>query len=261
VYGWLVALLITVPVFGQHDYTHALVRDLQREDAEYLIVDNRGDYPRIGNERVTRPGENLGWAGGSDLGFRIAFSDGYSHAMTLNNDTRISRGFVAGLLDTRLPADAGVVGPMFDHGFPCAEADQKPEAADYIPRPFYRAVPAVEGTALMVSHECWQKIGGIELRTFGSYGWGIDLDLALRARQSGYGVYTTEMAYINHFGRRTAKTHFGSWRYELGGNIAMVRGLRRRHGWSAAVSSVRQLGIAHDRKYRKQLPLHNTSQR
>jgi hypothetical protein len=70
--------------------------------------------------------------------------------MTLNTDTRISKGFVAALLDPRLPADAGVVGPMIDHGFPCAVADQKPCASNYIPH-----------------------------------------------------LYTTEMACINYFGRKT----------------------------------------------------------
>lgn len=258
-YNSLVSVLITVPVFGQPEYTHALVGDLEREGAEYLIVDNRGDYPKISNERVITPVENLGWAGGSDLGFRVAFSEGYSHAITLNNDTRISKGFAAALLDPRLPTDAGIVGPMIDHGLPYAEADQKPDAADYTPRPQYRAVPAVEGTALMLSHECWQTIGGFDLRSFGRYGWGIDLDLALRARQSGYGLYTTEMAYINHFGRKTAKTHFGSWRYDLGGNLAMVRGLRKLHGWGATLAMVRELGIAHSRKWRKQFSLDNTT--
>ena len=254
------SLLITVPVFGQHEYTHALVGDLEREGAEYLIVDNRGDYPKISNERVITPGENLGWAGGSDLGFRVAFSEGYSHAMTLNNDTRISKGFVAALLDPCLPADAGIVGPMIDHGYPCAEADQKPDAANYVPRPRYRAVAAVEGTALMLSRECWRAVGGMDLRTFGRYGWGVELDLALRARKAGYGLYTTEMAYINHFGRKTAKTQFGSWRYDLGGNLAMVRGLRKLHGWGATVLMVRELGIAHDRKWRKPIPLDCTTQ-
>lgn len=57
--------MITVPVFGQHEYTHALVADLEREGADYLIVDNRGDYPRIGTERVSTPGENLAGPGGA----------------------------------------------------------------------------------------------------------------------------------------------------------------------------------------------------
>lgn len=254
-YRWLVSVLITVPVFGQHEYTHALVADLEREGAEYLIVDNRGDYPKIGNERVSTPGTNLGWAGGSQHGFELAFSEGYSHAMTLNNDTRISKGFVAAFLDPRLPADAGIVGPMIDHGFPYAEADPKPPAAQYNPQPQYRVVPAVEGTALMLSRECWRDTGGMDLINFKRYGWGIDLDLALRARDAGYGLYTTEMAYINHFGRRTANAHFGNWRYELGANLAMVQGLRKVHGLPATVGIMRQIGAAHNRKWHKPIPL------
>jgi len=230
VYSRRVAVLITVPVFGQHEYTHALVGDLEREGAEYVIVDNRGDYPRISNERVITPGTNLGWGGGSDLGFRTAFAEGYSHAMTLNNDTRISKGFVAGLLDPRLPDDAGIVGPVCDHGYPCAEADQKPDAVDYVPRPLYRAVPAVEGVAFVLSRDCWLTIGGMDLRTFGRYGWGIDLDLVLRARDAGYGCYTTEMSYINHFGRGTAKATFGRRRYEFTAELIMKRELRKAHG-------------------------------
>ena len=249
------SLLITIPVFGQHEYTHALVGDLEREGAEYLIVDNRGDYPKTRNERVITTGDNLGWAGGSDLGFRIGFSEGYSNAMTLNNDTRISKGFVAALLDPRLPADAGIVGPMIDHGFPYAVADAKPDAADYAPRPLYRAVPAVEGTALMLSYECWQAVGGINLHTFGRYGWGVDLDLALRARKAGYALYTTEMAYINHFGRKTANVRFGRWRYEWGSNVEVVRGLRQLHGWGTAFTMMREIGLAHSRKWCKQFPL------
>jgi GT2 family glycosyltransferase len=238
VYGHVVSLLITVPVYEQHEYSHAIVGDLEREGAEYLIVDNRGDYPRIANERVITPRENLGWAGGSELGFRVAFSEGYSHAMTLNNDTRISKGFVAALLDSRLPADAGIVGPAIDRGFPCAEAEEKIDAANYVPRPFYRVVPAVEGTALMLSRECWLTIGGLDLHTFERYGWGIDLDLAVRAREAGYGVYITEMAYINHFGHKTASATFGRQRYQFHANFAKVRGMRKLHG----------------RKWRKQIP-------
>jgi GT2 family glycosyltransferase len=224
------SLLITVPVYGQHEYTHPLVHDLDREGADYLIVDNGGDYPALGKERVVKPGRNLGWAGGSDLGFRIAFSEGYSHAMTLNNDTRVSRGFVDALLDPRLPGDAGIIGPVVDHGFPSAESDEKPEAANYVPKQRYRAVAVIEGTALALSRKCWQTIGGLDLQSFRRYGWGVDLDLALRARDAGFGLYITEMAYINHFGHKTAVANFGRRRYEWQANFEKVRGLRQLHG-------------------------------
>ncbi len=226
----LVSLLITVPVYGQHEYTHALVQDLEREGADYLIVDNGGDYPAIANERIVKPGRNLGWAGGSDLGFRIAFSEGYSHAMTLNNDTRISRGFVDALVDRRLPDNAGIIGPVIDHGFPSAESDQKPQAADYSPIQRYREVTAVEGTALALSRECWQTIGGLNLHTFRRFGWGIDLDLALRARNADFALCVTEMAYINHFGHKTANANFGRRRYEWRANFEKVHGLRQLYG-------------------------------
>jgi GT2 family glycosyltransferase len=98
------------------------------------------------------------------------------------------------------------------------------------------------------SRECWRTIGGFDLRTFGRYEWGIDFDLALRARAAGYGLYTTEMAYINHFVGKTANARFGKWRYGLGANFATVQGLRKLYGWGAVVAMGREVRIAHDRK-------------
>jgi GT2 family glycosyltransferase len=113
----------------------------------------------------------------------------------------------------------------------------------------------------MLSRECWRAIGGMDLRTFGRYGWGIDLDLALRARNAGYGLYITEMAYINHFGSKTANARFGRWRYDFGAYLAMVRGLRRLHGWGATFVIMRESGPAHQRKWREHFPLdHATPQ-
>lgn len=70
----------------------------------------------------------------------------------------------------------------------------------------------------------------MDLRTFGRYGWGIDLDLVLRARDANFGCYTTEMAYINHFGRVTAKDAFGRKRYEFLAEQVMNHGMRKTHG-------------------------------
>jgi GT2 family glycosyltransferase len=79
---------------------------------------NRGDYPSISNEPLTTPAQKPCVGRGSDLGYRIAFAEGCSHAMTLNDDTRISKGFVSALIDPRLPPDAEIVGPVIDRGFP-----------------------------------------------------------------------------------------------------------------------------------------------
>ena len=96
----------------------------------------------------------------------------------------------------------------------------------------------------MLSCECWQMIGGLDLRTVGCYGWAIDFDLALRARAAGYGLYTTEMAYINHFGRKTGNARFGSWRDEWGGRLATDRGMRKVYGRKWLRRFARVIGAA-----------------
>src|SRR5262245_40743558 len=136
-------LLIGIPAYGQHDYTHALISDLRRERADFVIVDNRGDYPRIGDENVITPGRNLGWAGGSNFIFRHAFANGYTRAMTLNNDTRLSQGFVDGMLDPRIPSDAGIVVPVYDdvNGHLRILSDYRGTAGDYEPKSMLRKLP------------------------------------------------------------------------------------------------------------------------
>jgi GT2 family glycosyltransferase len=202
------SLLIGVPVYGQHEYTHALITDLCREQADFVIIDNRGDYPKIGDEHVITPGRNLGWAGGSNFILRYAFGNGYTHAMTLNNDTRLSPGFIDGILDPRIPDDAGIVVPVYDDtsGHKRILSDYRGPASDYQPKPILRKLPFSDACAFMITRAAWLAVGGFDERSFGKFAWGSDVDLCLRARKAGFGTYATEMAYINHFGRKTAKT-------------------------------------------------------
>jgi GT2 family glycosyltransferase len=222
-------LLIGIPVYGQHRYTHALVADLERECADYLIVDNGGDYRRIGNERVITPGRNLGWAGGSNLIFRTAFCEGYTHAMTLNNDTRVSKGFVAAILDPGLPCDAGLITPVYDDRRAHRDIESRYEgpAAEYQPVDRYRRLPVTDGTALTITRDCWLATGGLDERSFGRFGWGADVDLSLRTLQTGRGIYATERAFINHLGRKTATSGAFGHGYHARAAWGMWWGMRR----------------------------------
>lgn len=152
--------------------------------------------------------------------------------MTLNNDTRLSRDFVAGMLDPRLPDDTGIVTPVYDDvsGHPHMVSDQRVPASEYQPRPRVREVPIVDGTAMMLTRELWRTVGGFDLRSFSKYGWGIDFDLCLRARAAGFGIYATEMAYINHFGKKTAEKQWGRRKYIVGASLLAQRDLMRLHG-------------------------------
>ncbi|WP_065973617.1 glycosyltransferase family 2 protein [Williamsia herbipolensis] len=225
-------LLVCVPVFGQIEYTHALIGDLDREDVDFVIIDNRGDYRPLGGERVVTPGTNLGQAGGSNLGFRTAFSEGYQNAMTLNNDTRLSPGYFDGLLDPRLPDDAGAVCAVYDDrgAHPALLSEHTGDAADYAPRDVYRDLKVVDGTGLLLTREAFIRIGELDERSFGRFAWGADLDLCIRLRAVGMSVVATERSFLNHFGRKTVSAEIGRSRYGFRGLVGMSRGLTRVHG-------------------------------
>lgn len=223
------SLLIGVPVYGQIALTHDLISDLRREQLDFVIVDNAGDYEPLDDEWVITPGRNIGWAGGSNVAIRSAFAGGYEWAMTLNNDVRLSRGFGDGLFAPGLPDDAGVIGPGYDDlAHPEVLSEYSGPAADYEPRAQYRVTPIVDGTAMMIKRDAWSAIGDFDERTFGDYAWGANLDLCLRSLDAGYGVYCTEMSFINHLGRRTVRDMDS--RYEVRAMRAMKRGMKQVYG-------------------------------
>lgn len=232
-------LLVAIPVLGQHRLTHQLLDDLARQQFQsfdVLVVDNGGDYPRLGSERVLRPGRNLGWAGGSNRGFREGFTAGYSHVMTLNNDTRLSPDFITGIMDKRLPDDAGIVGPVYDDKCPHQRCDHEGSAAEYSGAEYVRRVPFVDGTSLTLTHAAWLAVGDLDIRSFGNYSWGADLDLCFRVRRAGFACYVAESSFMNHLGRKTADAVAGKHRYRRTASVQRNRGIRRhyrRAEWAA----------------------------
>lgn len=225
-------LLIGVPVYKQIELTHALVLDLTREEADFVIIDNGGDYVPLAQERVISADTNLGWAGGSNLAFRTAFSEGFDYAMTLNNDTRLSQGFVSGLLDRRLPKDAGIICPVYDDCFsyPTLASVYRGAAVDYKPVDRYRTLPVADGTGMVISRKAWVAAGELDTRSFGPFAWGADADLCLRVRQAGMGIYGTEMSYMNHLGKRTVLAEHSKFAYHAKAGWAMSRGMRKIYG-------------------------------
>ena len=232
-------LLVIVPVYGQVAYTHALVEDLEREGAEYLIVDNKGDYEPLRDERVLTPESNLGWSEASNLGFRLAFAEGHRNAMTLNNDVRLSRGFFDGYLDSRLPDNVGAVTALYDdrRGHPAQLAEFRGPAHDYEPSGRYRELRTIDGTAMMINREAWIQVGGFESRSFGTYSWGANLDLCIRLRTAGFAVVATEQSFHNHFRGKTAATVTNTVSYTVSGVRHLRKGMKAVHGkkWQALI--------------------------
>lgn len=224
--------LVTIPAFGRNELTHAVLPDVMAESdlVDVLVVDNGGHYEKIANESVIKPERNLGWAGGSNLGFRIAFGRGYDFALTLNNDTRLSRGFFAGLLDPRLPSDVGLVAPLYNGWWPMQKTTFSGPVSAYEPVDYFRRVTLVDGTAMMISADAWEKVGGLDERTFGQFAWGSDSDLSIRVTEAGFGVYATERSFVHHLDKVSAAETFGKNRYVFTAHRDCERALKRIYG-------------------------------
>lgn len=233
--------LVTIPAYGRNELTHAVLPDVQAESdlVDLMIVDNSGHYESVADEWVERPGRNLGWAGASNLGFRTAFRRGYEFALTLNNDTRLSPGFFAGLLDARLPDDVGLIAPVYNGYWAVQSSSHTGPADDYEPLDYVRRVPMIDGTAMMISANAWEKVGGLDERTFGRFAWGADIDLSIRVTAAGFGVYATERSFLHHADMVSAAESFGKNRYVFKANLDCERALRRLYG-RAAVRAIRK---------------------
>jgi GT2 family glycosyltransferase len=124
----------------------------------------------------------------------------------LNNDVRLSRGFLAGLAEACQASPAGLIAPAYDRNWPQQRTGYSGPADHYRPAEREHPVPFADGTCLAVPHQTLRRAGLLDERSWPRYGWGCDKDYALRVRQAGGEVRVTERAYLNHLGRRTAAT-------------------------------------------------------
>jgi GT2 family glycosyltransferase len=212
--------------------THQLLGDLAREAAlsEVIVVDNGGDYPAYADELVLRPGTNLGWAGGTNLGTTQRRSH-HRAVVWLNNDTRLSQGFLTGLLRAHDDTGAGIVAPTYD----CFWRHQQPRRAvpvdRFRPRRRHYRAAFVDGTCMSVAAGTIDAIGVLDEETFAPIGWGADLDYCFRAAEAGIVSAITRLAYLHHEKSVTGKTVYdGIEGYATEGHPVLVAGLESKWG-------------------------------
>jgi GT2 family glycosyltransferase len=247
-------VLVVIPVYGHHGMTHELLRDLAREEelVEVLIVDNGGDYPTLGGEDVLRPGRNLGWAEGTNRGTEERGRPHHVGFLWLNNDTRLSKGFVAGLLRCWRETGAAIVGPVYDCHWVHQRARRPGPVERYRPRGVHHRVPFLDGTAMFVPAPTVSAIGVLDAETFSPIGWGSDIDYCLRARHAGLELAVTRLSYLHHEKTVTGRTVFegGLTEYAERGFPVAMQGLERKWGpdWrrDAGIDPVTQQTTRHD---------------
>ncbi len=223
--------LVAVPAFGSPELTDAVLGDLRRDGSDrdpavhLVVVDNAGDYdlppahpaarptPDVaplesgaaGQISVHRPGTNLRWIGAANWALQRSAQQGREVCVVLNNDIRLSAGFLDALLAPFAAADdIAVVAACYDDFWLHQRARVIPEtAAEYVPRDVLRDVPFCDGTAIAFAVPAVVALGGLDDVTFSRHGYGADIDLAIRARAKGLRCVVTEAAYVSHLRRQT----------------------------------------------------------
>lgn len=231
-------LAAVIPAYGLVEMTQAVVRDCQRERdvADVIVIDNMGDYRAIGDERVVRPGSNLGWLRATNLGCALADRDGaYGGLVALNNDTRLSPGFFAGLISAaRASPTAGLIAPCYDDVVVVQGSYYRGAPDSFPPQDVEGVAKLIDGTCYMVPTSVLRRIGPLDEGHFGRRGWGAIEDYCLRVRSAGLHVLVTRRAYLAHARGRTAKLTQSN--YERYAASEFRRGMRRKWGssWQAS---------------------------
>jgi len=209
---------IIIPAFNQLDYCRQCVHSLlanTRPPYQLILVDNGSTdgvgefFDSIPGVDVVHAGQNRGFAGGVNLG--LARAEG--HALLLNSDTIVPRGWLERLETALLRSDdIGVVGPMSNcvsgsqqiDGLEFTSMDQINEYAQCLGERNHgklRDVARLVGFCVLIRDRVVREVGLFDE----SYGIGNyeDDDYCVRVLRAGYRLCVAEDAFVFHYGGRT----------------------------------------------------------
>ena len=216
---------IVIPVYNKIAYTSACLRSIAEYAGaipiEVIVVDDGSTdrtIERLGSVkgiRVVRNAQNLGFVGSCNAGAAVASGE---MLLFLNNDTRVTRGWLealvrcleeapqAGLVgaklvypDGRLQEAGGIVfndGSGWNYG-----RFDDPDDPRYAYR---RETDYCSGAAILLRGELFHRLGGFDSRYAPAY--YEDTDLAFAVRAAGFKVWYEPAATVIHFEGVTSGT-------------------------------------------------------
>lgn len=210
---WLANTLVVIPCYGKVEMTQACVRDCLREGVQAIVVDAGRDYEPVGREKIRIASSNYGWANACWEGLSYEAEMGQlDRIVLLNNDTRLSPNFFAGLIVAEMVTGAKIVHASMNVGHETHRTHDRYRgpAAQYKPVPVHKHAGYVDGTAVSIHHDVLKECGFLDTTVSPKYGWNLLIDLCIRAKQKGHKVAITEAAYVEHLNMQTAIEVFGS---------------------------------------------------
>lgn len=213
-------LAVVVLTWNQCDYTVACLRSLAAQTTPHTVyvVDNASTDGTPDAVRAAFPDahmivnrENLGFAGGNNVGLRRAFDAGADAVLLLNNDTTLAPDALALLCEAaHAQPDAGILNPAILYAqpphrvwFAGATADPRTGWSNHVPHNVayeslgaaIRPVSRATGCAMLVTRACYARVGDFDDDFFMYFE---DVEYSLRARRAGFGLYVAPRAVVYH---------------------------------------------------------------
>lgn len=213
-------LAVVVLTWNNADYTLNCLQSLSEQTTRHTVyvVDNASTdgtpaavMARFPAAHVIVNAENMGFAGGNNVGLSAAFADGADAALVLNNDTTLDPGALASLVAAaEAHPRAGIISPaiLFARSphrvwFAGAATNQwtgRITHQDYnapydaIARDI-REIERATGCAMLITRGCYEQIGGFDASLFMYFE---DIEYSLRARDAGFSILLAPAAVVYH---------------------------------------------------------------
>ncbi len=147
--------------------------------------------------------ENLGYAGGNNIGIKYALENGADYVFILNPDTTVKSNLLAKLAEiAKKKLKAGIIGMAINEGdkiIYCGEIEWlKPELShsQLHPKPStLNPNQYIPGAAMFVNKKVFEKIGMFDERYFLYFE---DADFCVRAQRAGFKLTVAPEAMVHH---------------------------------------------------------------